>query len=240
MGWRRQTPEEGHARDRWRFDNGEPGKPWSGWLAGRTEWFLCHYDPRSRPCPRCFTDGAFECSRCKSGWVPYWFGYCPIFREIDGRAVMVGLHESSFDTVRSIRRFDSVKVFPSADKSQGVGLVAGALPRYQTCRPDRVPLPNLFPFLWRMWKMPELESWWSQNFTGVDDGRDLVTPGSARACGDGGSSVLPVPLAADGEQLPAKIVEEVLRQRAARAQRSQLPPNLGEHVNGRASHPPGE
>jgi hypothetical protein len=240
MGWRRQTPEEGHARDRWRFDNGEPGKPWSGWLAGRCEWFLCHYDPRSRPCPRCFTEGALQCSRCKSGWVPYWFGYCPIFRELDGRAVMVGLHESSFDTVRSIRRFDSVKVFPSADKSQGVGLVAGALPRYQTCRPDRVPLPNLFPFLWRMWKMPDLEAWWSNNIEGVDDGRDSLAGGAPGVLGGGDRGPGVSPVGGGEDVLPPEVVREVMRQRAERERRTNLPPVLGENLNGRATHAHGD
>jgi len=222
MAYRKKTPEGGKVLDRWQFVTTRAKEPWTGWVAGPCEWFQCHRNPQSKPCVFCFTDGEMKCARCTDGWQPYWWGYLPIYRESDGKPCLVGLHECSFDLASGLERLQHVRLLRGNAVTDGVGVFPTGGARYKLSRPDRFHAPDLYPWLFRLWKMPELHAWWLANNKGHDDGDGRCSlPGGA---GTGGASTAAADVvggpAGGADDLPDHVVREVMRQRAAREVRT--------------------
>lgn len=221
----RRTPGEGCLRDNWSFVSPKAGQTFAAYLAGQPWWFLCHETAgrRSKPCLAEVSNGELPCPFCPTP--TFWWGYCPLYRHLDHRPVMVGLREHTYEIVSKIPRCAQVLVARSVGKFNGVTVSRHGEEFYVTARPDRQGEPNLGPFLLRMWAIAGLESWVSRNASrGSDQGQhegtgDVLLPGASSDGGVGGDGDLgnrDAPVRGE-QELPASIVQEVMRQRAARA-----------------------
>jgi hypothetical protein len=163
----------------------------------------------------------------------FWWGYCPLYRHLDHRPILVGLREHMGEPLSKIPRCAQVLVARRAGKFNGVTVTRHGEEMYVTARPDRQGEPDLMPFLLRMWAIPGLESWVSKNLGGHRDG-DSCEPAGGRAAdlGGAGGAVADVRLeSSEDDPRWLRAAAESRRNRAGRLGRNG-PPTLGESLNG--------
>lgn len=221
----RKTPGKGTLRDNWSFVSPKAGEQWLAYLAGSPWWYLCHTveGRKSKPCLHELTDGQLKCPMCPKP--VEWLGYTPLYAESSHRPVVVGLRKHSQEPVSKIPRCARVLVARPKGKFAPVEVTAHGSERYVTSRDDRQSAPDLTDFLLTIWKLPVIDLWVSRNASrGSDQGQhegtgDVLLPGASSDGGVGGDGDLgnrDAPVRGE-QELPASIVQEVMRQRAARA-----------------------
>jgi hypothetical protein len=134
-----------------------------------------------------------------------------------------------YDVLRALKRLNHVQVSRKAAGMEAVSIQPLASGRdYVPYRGDRQVGPNLWPYLFRLWKLPALEAWWVANPPeGIDAARSVEL---ARRS----SASVPVSDTPAGEQLTAEIQARVDRAFQESQQRSRkLPPTMGESLNGK-------
>lgn len=141
------------------------GKAWFGTLAGEVYWCLAHehteQDHGTKPCLNWLTDGALRCRRCSRVKPPAWIGYVPIYRELDGRPVVVIVHECAADLLDGLRYPQTVFV-GRVDATAGVFVRAAKdQVTFKTEIESRKRPIDVTPQLLAMWKLPDLETWLS-------------------------------------------------------------------------------
>ncbi|PZU56194.1 MAG: hypothetical protein DI547_17110 [Sphingobium sp.] len=135
-------------------------KPWQAWIAGPCHWYLCHSKGKTKPCLHHMTNGALKCPRCEVGEHAEEVGYLPLYRMLDGKPVMVIVHEASREQIDGLKLHAPVQVGRGAERSDPVWvqpmLVA---PRYTSSIADRLKPAKLTPSLLKIWKVPGLMEW---------------------------------------------------------------------------------
>lgn len=166
MSLPQHTPGEGGRRPRTHFTYVGPhkGKAFSAWMAGPAHWFLCHTKSKTQPCLHEMTGGELTCERCEQGHGIEEIGYVPLWREIDGKPVMVIVHDYVRETVDCLRLHQRVLVGRGEDDSDGVYVIPALKPdpKFQTTLADKMKPADLTQTLLRVWRLPDLVTWYEQ------------------------------------------------------------------------------
>lgn len=139
----------------------EANKQWTAFVAGPTMWFECHCVGKTKPCLEFVTDGELECPMCQTLKPCEQIGYMPLYRELDGKPVMVLVHESVREVVDSHRFLARVLIGRGKDSTDGVYVqrpMSKGTP-FSSTLPDRQKPADIWPTLVRMWKIPALIEW---------------------------------------------------------------------------------
>lgn len=136
---------------------------WSGWLAGDPYWALAHehteLTPGTKPCMDWMTDGAVRCKRCRPNARTTWIGWVPIYRESDGEACLVIVHESAMDLLHGLKYPQCVLVGRTEDISSVFVKKSERPVAFLTQQEQRKKARDITGDLVSMWQMPELEQW---------------------------------------------------------------------------------
>jgi len=151
------TPKRTH----WTYVRTEGGaKPWQAWIAGPCHWYQCHGKGKTKPCLRWMTCDILACPRCEAGQQSEETGYQPLYREADGKPVMVIVHEYSRESIDRLKLHASVHVGRGEDKSDGVWIAPTLKQeRYTSSLPERLRPADLTCSLLKLWGIPELVEW---------------------------------------------------------------------------------
>lgn len=180
MALRKASPGEGGQNRHVHFGyvSTAPGKPWHAWCAGPCYWCIAHTAGRSKPCLRWLTGGALSCPRCAAPKEPEEIGYQPLYRDIDGRPVMVIVHSYSREQVDALKFRQQVIVGRGLDPADPVmvSAVPGKQAWYHSTLAERQVPADLTDTLLRVWQIPELVAWYrAQSDTAVS-----LTPDDVR------------------------------------------------------------
>lgn len=166
MSLPQHTPGHGGKRPRTHFSYASPhnGKNFSAWMAGPCHWYACHTKGKSQPCLHEMTDGELTCERCEQGHGVEVIGYVPLWRELDGKPVMVIVHDYTREAVDCLRLHQRVLIGRGEDGSDGVYVIPAIKPepRFQTTIADKMKPADLTETLLRVWRLPDLVAWYEQ------------------------------------------------------------------------------
>lgn len=179
MTLRKAAPGEGakKARTHFGYVSTTPGKSWFGWIAGPCYWCVCHTAGASKPCLDWMTRGEIACPRCAQPKPPEEIGYQPLYRDVDGRPVMVIVHNYSREQVDALKFRQFVTVARGTDSADPVMVsgVPGKQTWYHSTLPERQQHADLTETLLRVWGIQELCAWHAQQ----SDTALSLTPGVA-------------------------------------------------------------
>ncbi len=132
-------------------------------LAGEPFWARAHEhkpeQPGTKPCLTYLTDGAIRCPRCKPLFVPPWIGWVPLYRELDGKAVIVIVHEGASDLLAPLKYPVRVLVGRCDDTSSVFVKRAESQVTFKTEIESRKNPRDITCDLLMMWGIPDLNDW---------------------------------------------------------------------------------
>lgn len=135
----------------------------NAWMAGEAYWCQAHEHteatPGTKPCLDWLTDGALRCPRCRPQVLATWVGYVPLWREADGKPIIVIVHEAAMDLLKGLSycvpvivgRVDATSSVFVRKSDNGVSM--------RTDNEQRRRPVNITRDLLSMWKIPTLEAW---------------------------------------------------------------------------------
>lgn len=143
---------------------------WFAHIAGDYWSGRCHESRRTKPCLTWITDGDLPCPRCSTMGRPTWCGYQPLWRESDGAATVVIVHECAAEFLQGVHYPERVMVTREAGDTASV-VVCRALDqrKLSSSLPFKRCPQDVFHSLLTMWALPELwdyaraKGWTSDN-----------------------------------------------------------------------------
>lgn len=171
MELRKATPGEGGegAREQFTYFNTPAGlkNSWTGWLACDPYWFIGHehkkFDPGTQPCLHWISDGELRCVRCARGRKRKKMCYLHIYREFDGKPVLVVVQESAMEVMGTISFRSHVLVGRLDDQATTfVKPTESQVPCRPTLAIRQRPIDTALSLL-GIWKIPELTMWCQQH-----------------------------------------------------------------------------
>lgn len=203
-----------------------PGQRWTGYLAGQSQWFECHPKRPCVPCLSAITDDAVRCPICNGTRTGEVVGYVPIYRESDGRPVMVLCYEEVRDKVEKIEFHRRLLVGREPGRGNRIWILAAPdpLPLYTSTLAERMVPADLTDTLLAVWRCPALIDWY----------RGRVTPSIEAVTPPLNPAEFSPMLRAAAER--ANVSEEVKRRRNAAGDDKRGPSLIGDclpHTNGR-------
>lgn len=167
MELRKATPGEGGeaAREQFTYFNTQAGlkNAWTGWLASDPYWFIGHehkkFDPGTQPCLVWMTEGELPCVRCAKGRARKKMCYLHIYRELDGKPLLIVVQESALEVMGDVAYRSHVLVGRLDDQASAfVKPTETQVPFRTTLESRKRPIDNAVSLL-AIWKLPELELW---------------------------------------------------------------------------------
>jgi hypothetical protein len=136
---------------------------WAAHAAGEPYWCRCHehnkHQHGTKVCLTWYTDAALPCPRCRPGVRATRVGYCPVWREFDGKPVMVIVHESAEDHLKGVGYGVRVLVACLEQGSSVVVKRAEEQTRFQSEHPLRQAPCDISLSLYTMWGYQQLVEW---------------------------------------------------------------------------------
>jgi hypothetical protein len=108
------------------------------------------------------TEGYLSCPLCAGADQPQVIGYQPVYRELDGRPVMVIVYELQRENVDALKLHQMVTVGRGPEVTDTVylaPLLTGGQ-RYYSTLPERMKPIDVTETLLRMWQIPILTDWY--------------------------------------------------------------------------------
>lgn len=139
-----------------------PGRKWGAFIAGECHWIDAHTKGKTKPCICEMTREELTCELCSPFEVPQEVGYQPLYRECDGKPVMVIVYGYSRELVDALKFHQHVTVWRPEGATDSVSLLPalGNAPKYKTTLRERMAPADLTETLLRLWKIPELVDWY--------------------------------------------------------------------------------
>jgi hypothetical protein len=164
MPIRQATPDGGGRSrpDSFKYFWTPPDQPWTGWNAGPVQWVKAHTEPSpTKPCLKWLTYDFLPCPRCRPKEVAADVGYMCVYREIDWSPILVVLHDNMYDTTKSFKYGEYVKISRPAGPD-GAVLIQRFLTHkeFVTSLSRRKQAVDSVPMLIRLWKIAELTTWY--------------------------------------------------------------------------------
>lgn len=180
MTLHQSSPRKGDKprREHWTYTGTPNGTTWHAYIAGPCLWLDCHTKGRTKPCVRCVTNGEVPCHVCNAFNEPVETGYQPLYRECDGKPVVVIVHEYSRDIISSLKFHARVVVGRGRVQSDPLFIQRSMNqePRYTTTIPHRLRPADPTESLLTTWKLPELTAWYYSKKTRSDNAVSLPEP----------------------------------------------------------------
>jgi hypothetical protein len=198
---------------------------WEAYVAGPAWWGMCHYAGKTKPCLHWVSDGALECPMCASVKPPEMVGYLPVWRAIDGRPVMVLVHEITREVVDSHGLHVRVLVGRGVDKTDGCYVIRAIKPgiAFSTTMAEKLRPADVTHSLLTMWRLPTLTAWYHAQH-GIPDGGCTTPPARTPSVPVARPDVAPLPsMPADGPTDDA-LARLLRRARQAEGQGADYPP----------------
>lgn len=170
MTLRKAAPEEGgeQAREQFAYLNTPAGlkHAWTGWLACDPYWFIGHehkkHTPGTQPCLNWITSGAVRCVRCGKGAEKKKMCYCHIYREFDGKPLLVIVQEAVKEVMKGLAFRSHVLVGRLDDQASSfVKPTDTNLPFRPENERRKNPIDTAVSLL-GIWKIPELTEWYER------------------------------------------------------------------------------
>jgi hypothetical protein len=137
------------------------GQQWHAFIAGPCAWFECHTRGKTKPCLAEVTGGELVCPLCASPHPTEQVGYQPLYRELDGKPVMVVVHESVREVVDSHKLHARVLIGREMAETDGVYVIRplkSGKPFTSTLA-ARQKEADVIPTLLRVWNIGALQEW---------------------------------------------------------------------------------
>jgi hypothetical protein len=136
----------------------------NAWMAGEPYWAEEAHehtdaDPGTKPCLNWLTDGAVKCVRCRRGRPVTCIGWVPLYRELDGKPIIVIVHEHVADLLKGIVHPQYVLVGRVDNKSSVFIKKSESNLVMRTDKDSRKRRIDVVPDLLTMWGLPELNEW---------------------------------------------------------------------------------
>jgi hypothetical protein len=124
------------------------------------------------------TGGELECPVCTALNVPEEVGYQPLYRQNDGKPVMVIVHEYSREQIDPLTFHQRVVVGRGESITDAVFILPALVkePRYHSRLPERNREADLTDTLLRLWRIPELTAWHERNAPKSDNALSVTPP----------------------------------------------------------------
>lgn len=178
MPIQQSTPGErgGVSHVHFSYQGTDAKRPWHGYVAGPCMWFDCHTPSKSQPCLLRATNGELDCPRCHEikPWEP--IGYLPVYRQSDGKPLVVIVHEYTREIVDKLEFHRRVLVKREDGVGDGVCVTHALdrMPKYHSTLADRNRPAQPMLSLLKMWRYPQLVQW--LNDTDGTDYPVCITP----------------------------------------------------------------
>lgn len=147
-------------RVHWTYVSTEAGSKnhWSAHVAGKCHWFTCHEAGRTKPCLDAITQGVLSCPFCAQLLETKEVGYQPLYRESDGKPVIVIVHDYSREIIDRLNFHERVLIGRGVGITDAVYIVPSSVqtPRYKSTLPERNKPADATESLLRMWKISQL------------------------------------------------------------------------------------
>lgn len=115
-----RPPEEGRVRT-WTHVGAKQGTTWDGWIAGEAIGIHCHVgDDPSTPCLKHYLGKGSQCQRCSVMHRREWLWFQPIWRERDGKPVVVIFHADQLDVLERAKNLAFVTIGRAEEKKSGM------------------------------------------------------------------------------------------------------------------------
>lgn len=167
-----QTPPGGGARRphvHFTYVKTPTNAKWFAHLAGPAHWYTVHPKGKTKPCLHVMTGGELACERCEQGYDSEVCAYVPLWRESDGRPVMVIVHEYTREVVDQLRVHARVLIGRNEEKSDGVYIIhaPNPLPVFHTTLQEKMRPADLTETLLRVWGVADLVTWYRRTHGAV-------------------------------------------------------------------------
>jgi hypothetical protein len=141
------------------------GHKWPAHVAGPCHWVLGHeVNRKSKVCPAWFTDDELTCEWCSPINAPIEIGYQPLYRQADGKPVLVVVKDPERPDIDKLKFHGRVIVAREREASAGL-YVRTALekePLYQSTLPERHAVPDITHSMLALWGIPAVKAWYSR------------------------------------------------------------------------------
>jgi hypothetical protein len=159
------APRRGGERARslhWCYVPISKGESCHCYIAGPSQWFAVHPSSRTKPCLHELTGGEIACELCAAGKIATVKGYVPLYRQSDGKPIVVLVDEVSRDTLDVLPFLTRVVVMreKTVGSAVSIGRAPVQTPIYESTLPERKKPGDLTNTLLAMWKIPELTLWY--------------------------------------------------------------------------------
>lgn len=182
MPWKNAAPGSG-ARKRTHFPYVPTanGAKWPAYCAGPCHWVLGHeINRKTKVCPSWLTDGELCCEWCSPINGAIERGYQPLYRQSDGKPVLVMVGAEERADTDKLRFLSRVMVARERENSAGL-FIRSALeqePKFQTTLPERLRPADVTHSMIALWAMPQVKAWWNRTH-GQSDTEVSLPPGVA-------------------------------------------------------------
>ena len=236
MGLRQTPPGGGGRRSHVHFAyvTTPRGAKWYAHMAGPIHWFTCHEMKRTKPCLHVISDGELTCQWCGAEVATRVMGYVPLYRELDGKPVMVLVYEDAREELDRRRLHERVLVGRGPDCNDTVYILRSTSqePSYQSRLPERLRPADLTRTLLVIWRLPELSQWYR-----VTEGIEVPEPKSkpSEKARDMANRIL------DGDRgTLGDVIDLALGEKAKQVQRNQEFAEQARKANRNGKHKPSE
>lgn len=148
-------------------------------VAAEPYWCKAHeHNERERgtkPCLNWMTDGAVPCQRCRPGVVPTDVCYVHLYREFDGKPVLVIVHDSAADLLAGVEYGVEVLCGRLEPKSSVFVKPAPNGKRMVTALPQRQRPIDIAVSLLNLWKIHALTEWYQRRGARADVARHRLS-----------------------------------------------------------------
>lgn len=183
MATRGAKPPEENRGTNWLHTDCEPGKSWTGWIAGDAVGVDTHYCFRTIPCLKRYYGKHAPCEGCTANKPVDFSYYQPLYRHFDSRPVVVILHKDQQDILNRVKFHELVTIGRTSEDFTGLYMARLMKPEpfETTLTWKKVPqdIAAYLPTLWRL--------------RGVIDGETLLR-----------GPLVPEPLTLLGDEMPRK------------------------------------
>ena len=141
------------------------GAKWTAYIAGPCQWVLTHeVNRKTKVCVEWLTDKELICEHCHHLKELRETGYQPLYRQSDGRPVLVVVHEDVRDQIDKLKFHSRVQVAREREASAGLYLTTllEQEPRYQSTLAERHASPDLTSSLLALWGIAALKDWYAR------------------------------------------------------------------------------